>query len=111
MSEIRSSRERAIVSGATSGIGRAVAVRLAQRGAIVALLGRNASAAEEVAAAVERAGGTPFVAQTDITDLHQVESVVQQFIAAHGGIETVVSSAGVAATGSVTDTSVEDWDR
>jgi meso-butanediol dehydrogenase/(S,S)-butanediol dehydrogenase/diacetyl reductase len=104
-------RERAIVSGATSGIGRAVAVRLAERGAIVALLGRNAAAANTVAGEVIAAGGIPFVASTDITDPQQVEQSVLQFVAEYGGVETVVSSAGVAIAGTATDTSLGDWDR
>jgi meso-butanediol dehydrogenase/(S,S)-butanediol dehydrogenase/diacetyl reductase len=111
ISTAQAQRERAIVSGATSGIGRAVAVRLAKRGAIVALLGRNAVAAKAVAGEVIAAGGIPFVAQTDITDPHQVEESVLQFVAEYGGVETVVSSAGVAVAGTATDTSLRDWDR
>jgi meso-butanediol dehydrogenase / (S,S)-butanediol dehydrogenase / diacetyl reductase len=104
-------RERAIVSGATSGIGRAVAVRLAARGAIVALLGRNAAAASDVAGEVIAAGGIPFVAPADVTHAGQVEVTVSRFVAEYGGIETVVSAAGIALTGSATDTSLSDWDR
>src|SRR3984957_5717265 len=111
ISTAHAQRERAIVSGATSGIGRAVALRLAERGAIVALLGRNAAAANAVAGEGIAAGGTPFVAPTDITDPNQVEQSVLQFVAEYGGVETVVSSAGVAVAGTATDTSLSDWDR
>ncbi|MGE3598500.1 MAG: SDR family NAD(P)-dependent oxidoreductase [Dehalococcoidia bacterium] len=104
-------RERAIVSGATSGIGRAIAVRLARRGAVVGILGRSSAAAQEVAAEVTRAGGVPFIAQTDVADVRQVEAAVRGFVAEHGGIETVVSSAGILVTGTVTDTLLADWDR
>jgi len=104
-------RERAVVSGATSGIGRAVAVRLAQRGAVVGILGRNANAARAVADEVAKAGGVPFIALTDVSDPMQVEQGVGRFIKAHGGIETVVSSAGILVTGTVTETTLADWDR
>lgn len=108
---VEPTRERAIVSGATSGIGRAVAVRLARRGAVVGILGRNEAAARDVAAEVTAAGGVPFIARTDIADPAQVESAVRGFVAEHGGIETAVASAGILVTGTVTDTPLETLDR
>jgi meso-butanediol dehydrogenase/(S,S)-butanediol dehydrogenase/diacetyl reductase len=103
--------ERAIVTGATSGIGRAVAVRLAKRGAAVAVLGRNVAAAQQVAAEVADAGGVAFVAQADVSNAGQVQAAVNRFVAEYGGIETVVASAGIALTGLVTDCDLADWDR
>jgi NAD(P)-dependent dehydrogenase (short-subunit alcohol dehydrogenase family) len=90
--------ERAIVSGATSGIGRAVAVRLAARGAIVGLIGRNHKAAEQVAREV-------------VSNAQEVQDAVRNFVAQHGGVNTVVASAGIALTGRVTDCKLSDWDR
>jgi meso-butanediol dehydrogenase / (S,S)-butanediol dehydrogenase / diacetyl reductase len=104
-------RERAIVSGATSGIGRAVAIRLAQRGALVALLGRNSTAADAVAAEVISAGGTALAITTDVTSFQQVEAAVARFVGDYGGLETVVSCAGIAVTGTATSTTLEDWHR
>ncbi|MGA2842575.1 MAG: SDR family oxidoreductase [Steroidobacteraceae bacterium] len=104
-------RERAIVTGATSGIGRAVAVRLAKRGAAVAVLGRNVAAAQQVAAEVADAGGVAFVAHADVSNAGQVQAAVSRFVAEYGGIDTVVASAGIALTGHVTDCDLADWDR
>jgi meso-butanediol dehydrogenase/(S,S)-butanediol dehydrogenase/diacetyl reductase len=104
-------RERAVVTGATSGIGRAVALRLAKRGAAVGVLGRNLAAARQVAAEIADVGGLAVVAQVDVTDATQVQAAVAQFLDAHGGIDTVVASAGIALTGHVTDCDLADWDR
>jgi NAD(P)-dependent dehydrogenase (short-subunit alcohol dehydrogenase family) len=104
-------RERAFVTGATSGIGRAIAVRLASRGAVVAIGGRNRVAAENVAVDVEAAGGEARISILDVSDAAQVEASVKSFVNDYGGIDTVVASAGIALTGSVTDCSLDDWDR
>jgi meso-butanediol dehydrogenase/(S,S)-butanediol dehydrogenase/diacetyl reductase len=107
----REGPERAVVSGATSGIGRATAARLATRGAIVGILGRNASSAAEVANEVERAGGIAWFARTDVTDARSVEESISGFVSRFGGIDTAVASAGVAVAGTATDTSLDDWHR
>jgi NAD(P)-dependent dehydrogenase (short-subunit alcohol dehydrogenase family) len=107
----KDTRECALVSGATSGIGRAVAVRLASRGAVVGLIGRNLAAAEQVAREVMAAGGKAFIAQADIADISQVQDAVRRFLAENGKLDTVVASAGIALTGKVTNCNPSDWDR
>jgi NAD(P)-dependent dehydrogenase (short-subunit alcohol dehydrogenase family) len=103
--------ERALVTGATSGIGRAIVIRLARRGATVAVVGRNRAAADTVAREVEAAGGRAHVSITDVSKPGEVEAAVAGFVAACGGLDTVVASAGIAVGGSVTDCTLEDWDR
>lgn len=109
MTEKRS--ERVIVSGATSGIGRAIALRLAKRAAIVGVLGRRAEAAAKVAAEVKSLGAEAQVLVADVSDPAQVESAVQAFCKTAGGIDTVVSSAGIAATAAVADCAVADFQQ
>ncbi|MGE3595972.1 MAG: SDR family NAD(P)-dependent oxidoreductase [Dehalococcoidia bacterium] len=103
------SPERALVTGATSGIGRAVALRLAERGAIVCLVGRNKQAAEALRKEIQGNGGQAVVALADVSKVDEVQRIVRNFVRAHGGLETVVASAGVAPVGNVLDASVEDW--
>jgi NAD(P)-dependent dehydrogenase (short-subunit alcohol dehydrogenase family) len=103
--------ERAIVSGATSGIGRAVAVRLGARGAVVGLIGRNRKAAERVAHEVETSGGGACILQADVSNAQELQDAVRNFVTQHGGVNTVVASAGIALTGRVTDCELSDWDR
>lgn len=103
--------ERAIVSGATSGIGRAIAMRLGRRGAVVAILGRDAAKAEMVAAEVEAAGGKAWSAIVDITDMDAVSDTVARFADHVGGIDTVVASAGIASSGTLTSTEPDTWHR
>jgi meso-butanediol dehydrogenase / (S,S)-butanediol dehydrogenase / diacetyl reductase len=103
-------RERAIVTGATSGIGRAIAVKLGSRGAAVGLIGRNSSAADLVAEEVRGAGGEAIILLADVRKADELEAAVKRFVTAYGGVNTVVASAGIALTGRVTDGTLADWD-
>src|SRR5262245_28008483 len=84
-----------LITGASSGIGRAAAVRLAELGARVALVARTVPALEEVAAEVRRAGGTALVAPADVTDSEQCRLAVEKAVGAFGRLDVLICSAGV----------------
>lgn len=102
--------ERALITGATSGIGRATALRLARRGAVIGIVGRARDAAEEVRDTIVAAGGVAQIILGDVGKADEVARIVKSFVDEQGGIETVVASAGVAPLGSALDASLEDWD-
>jgi NAD(P)-dependent dehydrogenase (short-subunit alcohol dehydrogenase family) len=91
--------KRAIVTGAGMGIGRAAAERLAREGARVALLDIDEPAATETAAAVARDGGEAIVVVADVTDEDAVATAVDRARDAWGGLDVVVSNAGVQLAG------------
>lgn len=102
-------REVALVTGATSGIGKAVALMLGARGAAVGLAGRNGSAAEEVARSIRANGGEALVLLGDVSDSVQVLKLVDQLVDSYGGLDTVVSCAGIALAGTVDGMTNEDF--
>jgi NAD(P)-dependent dehydrogenase (short-subunit alcohol dehydrogenase family) len=85
----------ALISGASSGIGRAAAVRLAQLGARVALAARTEDALEDAAAEIARSGGEALVAPADVTDPDQCRFAVDKTIEAFGKLDVLICSAGV----------------
>lgn len=95
-----------IVTGATSGIGRAAAVAFAQRGASVLAVGRSVDALADVA----RAGASIRTCAADITEDGAAERVVSSAIDAYGGVDILVNAAGVIATGAIDATSDDKWD-
>lgn len=111
MTTASTSTEVALVTGATSGIGKAVAIALAARGASVGLVGRNKAAAEEVAATITSAGGSALVLPADVSSSEQVGRAVEILVERFGGLDTVVSSAGIAITGNIVDISEQDYLR
>ena len=86
----------ALVTGASRGIGRAVALCLAAEGARVAInYAGNVKAAEEVKASVEAAGGTAILCQADIADSAAVEAMVADVVKEFGAIDILVNNAGI----------------
>ena len=100
----------ALVTGAASGIGRAIATRLADEGACVVVADLDADAAREVAA--ELGGGDVAVGiGTDVRDAAQVDAALDAALLAFGGIDLVVNNAGLSVSKPLVDTTEEDWDR
>ncbi len=99
----------AFVTGAGSGIGRAIAIRLASEGACVVVADRDATSAEKVAAEI----GTVDVAvavTADVTDETQIAEAVAQAALAFGGVDLVVNNAGLSISKPLAETTVADWD-
>jgi NADP-dependent 3-hydroxy acid dehydrogenase YdfG len=82
------------VTGAGSGIGRAVAVALARAGTAVALTGRRVDKLEETAALIQAVGGTALVAPADVTDAAAVAAAHAAIVAALGEVQVLVNNAG-----------------
>ena len=100
-----------VITGASSGIGRETARRLAERGAKVVLAARNQEALEEVRREIEQMGGEAHVVVTDVSDFSQVAALGQAAIARYGRIDTWVNNAAVSVYATVRDTRVEEMER
>ncbi|MEU8534390.1 MULTISPECIES: bifunctional aldolase/short-chain dehydrogenase [Streptomyces] len=99
----------ALVTGAGSGIGRAIARRLADEGACVVVADLNGESAEAVAA--ELGGADRAVAVTvDVTSEEQIAAAFRAAVLAFGGVDLVVNNAGVSVSKPLLETSAEDWD-
>jgi len=99
-----------IITGASSGIGRATACKFAAEGAKVALVARRADKLEKVAKAIATKGGVAKAIAADVTKETDIERVVRETIASFGRIDVLVNAAGIIATGTIEDTKLEDWD-
>ena len=107
----------AIVTGAGStpgpgiGTGKASAVLLAREGARVLLVDLHPERAEETRDIIAKEGGTAEVFAADVTVAAQCEAMVQAAVGAFGGVDILVNNIGLAALGTVVDTTEEAWDR
>ncbi|CAO3402788.1 glucose 1-dehydrogenase [Azospirillum sp. 11R-A] len=101
----------ALVTGASSGLGRHFAGVLAKAGARVALAARRTEALAETRSAIEAAGGSAVVVAMDVTDPASVAAAVGEAWGALGRIDILVNNAGVTATRPFLDMGEEDWDR
>jgi len=98
----------ALVTGGGSGIGRAVAGRLAAEGACVVVADRDAGAARSVAGEL---GGTGAAVTADVTDESQVAEAFQRAALEFGGVDLVVNNAGLSISKPLLETTTADWDR
>ncbi|OLC42530.1 MAG: hypothetical protein AUH43_22455 [Acidobacteria bacterium 13_1_40CM_65_14] len=99
-----------IVTGATSGIGRATAEAFGRERAIVVLVGRDEQALAEVVKEVSAAGGRPVACAADVTAPEAATRIVRAAIEHSGAVDVVVNAAGVIATGTLDKTTDEVWD-
>ncbi|MBN2471190.1 MAG: 3-oxoacyl-[acyl-carrier-protein] reductase [Anaerolineae bacterium] len=101
----------ALVTGGSRGIGRAIALELARRGAKVAVnYNRSASEAEAVVAEIEAGGGAALAVQADVSDFEQAQGLIKAVIAAYGQIDILVNNAGTTRDNLLMRMSEEDWD-
>ncbi|MGY6632133.1 MAG: SDR family NAD(P)-dependent oxidoreductase [Alkalilacustris sp.] len=100
---------RAIVTGGGSGIGRAIALRLAREGCALGVIDRDAPAAEAVADEIRAAGGTAAAEAADVADAAGVGVAIDTLVGRLGGIDTLVNNAGVLTLGTVLETDPAAW--
>ncbi len=99
-----------LVTGASSGIGRAAAAKFASEGAKVALVARRADVLTVVAHEIGAKGGESQVIAADVTRQEEIERVVRETVAAFGGIDVLVNAAGIIGNGTIENTLLADWD-
>jgi len=100
----------ALVTGASSGIGRATALKFGTQGYQVALVARTVSRLEAVAAVIRAGGVQAEVITADVTRAEEIERVVDRTMAAFGRIDVLVNAAGIISTGTIDSTTLDAWD-
>jgi 3-hydroxybutyrate dehydrogenase len=101
----------ALITGAASGIGLEIARAMAREGAVVSIADISVDGAQRAASAIEREGGHAIAVDMDVTDEAQVTAGVNRTVAACGGLDILVSNAGVQHIAPIHELSYADWRR
>jgi NAD(P)-dependent dehydrogenase (short-subunit alcohol dehydrogenase family) len=99
-----------LITGATSGIGKATALRFARAGASVAAVGRDEQALLQLRNQIEPDGGEFLPIAADLADKNEANKVVAKAVERFGGIDVLVNAAGHISSGTIENTSMEAWD-
>ncbi|MBK7934223.1 MAG: SDR family oxidoreductase [Acidobacteria bacterium] len=100
-----------IVTGASSGIGKATAALFAQKGATVVAIGRNEKELIALRESFESKRGSIKIHLSDVTEYSQIDRMVSETVQAYGQIDVLVNSAGIIKNGNIEDTTLDDWDK
>ena len=100
-----------IVTGAASGIGKEIAITYAREGGKVVIADMNLTAAQSAADEIVKAGGTAMAVAMDVTDEAQVNTAVAAVVAAYGGVDVLVSNAGIQIVHPVEKFPFADWKK
>ncbi|HEU4685526.1 MAG TPA: SDR family NAD(P)-dependent oxidoreductase [Nitrospira sp.] len=101
----------AIVTGSSSGIGKAIAIRFGAEGAKVVVAARRRTLCEQTAAQIVKQGGEASVSQTDVADERQVDRMIADTIARYGRLDILVNNAGIGGGGRIADTTATAFDE
>jgi 3-oxoacyl-[acyl-carrier protein] reductase len=100
----------AIVTGSSSGIGKAIALRFGEEGAKVVVAARRVNLCEQVVAHIQAKGGEAYAIQTDISDEGQVHAMMQRTLTQYGQVNILVNNAGIFGGGRLEDTDTKTFD-
>ncbi len=104
--------QKALVTGASSGIGKAIAITLGQAGAdVVVNCGRNTAEADKVVAEIEQAGSQALAFQADVSQEEQVLAMFSEMLKQFGSVDIVVNNAGVQKDAPIDQMTVDQWDQ
>lgn len=101
----------AIVTGASSGIGKTIAIKLAESGANVALMSRNKEALLKVSEEIKGLGRNAWILQTDITNFSEVHKNIEEFVSENKRIDILINNAGISEAAMLWKMTEEQWDR
>jgi NADP-dependent 3-hydroxy acid dehydrogenase YdfG len=101
----------AIITGASSGIGEATAIQLAERGVRVALVARRKDRLDALAKSIAKTDGKTLVIKADVTDKKVCQTIIDNVIKEWGKIDILVNNAGVMLIGSVSELPIENWEQ
>jgi len=101
----------AIITGASKGIGKAIAQRYVKEGASVMLASRSIALLEEIAGRINDSGGKASALEVDVCDHQSVEALVRQTVSVYGCLDIMVNNAGISAAHASVDLTPEMWDQ
>lgn len=102
--------KRVVITGAASGLGRALALAMASKGCRIGVVDIDMEGAEETLRMVERAGGSGEIHELDVRVAIDWEATAEHFFKSWGGVDVLVNNAGVVSVGHVGDIPIEDWE-
>src|SRR5213594_2890942 len=109
MSEKKLDGRVALITGASKGLGKAMALALASAGAKLALASRNADQLNAVAKEAQAAGGEAKVFVADVAREDQVARLEREVVAAYGGVQILINNAGINVRKAITDFTLDEW--